>query len=942
LSQELVIHKSPEGNHLFYKFMPLEIIIHLAAVGLLAWHFEIHLQDPVFTWFIYGLAAVCLARMAILFAIKLYDHFRIEGAGLTGTLMLYGNNFIAGGVWGAAFIWLPANITTVSFDEPLFPLIIAGVLGATLAGAALQASLFATFALPCLTPLIVYSSYSQPLKTTSIWLFLAAAAVVSVWVSSRLENVFTRYRSLSRQNTTLLQDLTVAKHQAEADHKTIEHANNALKQEVVERKAAEEKIRASERETARILQDMQETYFQVNEAGEIIRISPSVHTLLGYNEREILGTQFASWFPNPRASAEFSKMLRDKGGVIQNHETRLRHRFDQDIWVSINAHSSGFQTGRSIGFEGTIRDITQNKLAAEALHREKERLHVTLESIGDGVITTDINRKVEYLNPVAEWMTGWSEESARGKPITTVFNLVDENTNRPVALPLKQWLAEGKRSDLGNPVVLLNNKHERTYTIELKGSPISDLKGKVIGSVLVFRNVSKLHTLTKQLSYQASHDALTGLINRKEFESRVKHAINSAQKDGKNHALCYVDLDQFKIVNDTCGHHAGDELLIQVTAQLNDALRESDTLARLGGDEFGLLLIGCPLDRAVQVAENIRKLVEKFRFIWDDRVFRIGASIGLVAITPKTTGLVELLSAADSACYVAKESGRNQVHVYRPDDQAIADRQGQMQWTHRIQTALEENRFELHFQSIIPVTNNASAGLSGELLIRMVENPASQKKKLIMPTAFIPAAERYQLMPKIDQWVIVNALNELKSLGLTKSSQSQRQWDMCFINLSGQSIGDQKVLDVILKTLETTQVPPSILCFEITESSVIANLENANQFITTLKSVGCRFALDDFGTGLSSFAYLKNLPVDFLKLDGELVRDIATDKASYAMVDAINRVAHVMGMKTIAEHVETEDILQALRRMGVDYAQGFGIEPPVSFKWTSLPLTKAS
>jgi diguanylate cyclase (GGDEF)-like protein/PAS domain S-box-containing protein len=820
----------------------------------------------------------------------------------------------------------------------LFALIVAGVLAATLAGSALQARFFAGFAVPCLTIPLVYSVYTQSLTNTLLWLFLAFGALLSIFASSRLESIFSRYRALSRQNTTLLQDLAEAKHQAEHNRKTIEKANDALKEEVIERKVAEEKIRASERETARILQDMQETYFQVNNDGAIIRISPSVKFLLGYADSEILGRKFFDLFAHARYANEFTNALNTAGGVVQNHETRLQHQLSQEIWVSINAHASHNTQGVTRAFEGTIRDITLNKLAAEALHGEKERLHVTLESIGDGVITTDVNRRVEYLNPVAEWMTGWPEENARGKPITTVFKLVDESTNRPVALPLKQWLEEGHQSELANPVVLLNKKQERTYSIELKGSPISDLKGKVIGTVLVFRNVSKLHTLTKQLTYQASHDALTGLINRKEFESRVTHAINSAQKDRKSHALCYVDLDQFKIVNDTCGHHAGDELLIHLTAQLKDTLRKSDTLARLGGDEFGVLLVGCPIDRAKQVAETIRCAVEKFRFIWNDRVFRVGASIGLAAITPKTPGLVELLSAADSACYIAKENGRNQVHVYRPDDQAIADRQGQMQWTHRIQNALEENRFELHFQTIMPLHGDLRPSLSGELLIRMVENPAGREKKLIMPTAFIPAAERYQLMPKIDRWVIVNALNTLKTLQIG----ANRQGNLCFINLSGQSIGDPKILDVIVKTLQSTQVPPDIVCFEITESSVIANLDSANQFINVLKTMGCRFALDDFGTGLSSFAYLKNLAVDFLKLDGELVTDVAKDKASYAMVDAIHRVAHVMGMKTIAEHVETEDTLHALRKIGVDFAQGFGIEPPVSFKWASLPMTKAS
>jgi diguanylate cyclase (GGDEF)-like protein/PAS domain S-box-containing protein len=891
----------------------------------------------VFKTFVFGLVSICVCRLVILFGIKIYDNYKIDGAGLAGTVTLYLNNVVSGGFWGASLIWLSHSMVSVSFDKSLFPLIIAGLLAASLAGSALQAKLFAAFAIPCVSLLLVYSAYTQPFETTSVWLFLACASLLSLWVSSRLENVLSRYRVLSRQNTTLLQDLATAKQQAEANRKTIEKANDALKEEVIERKTAERKIRNSERETARILQDMQETYFQVNGQGEIVRISPSVQYLMGCSESEVVGTRFSALFAKPQYYKQFINSLRDSVNMVQNHETCLCHRFNQDIWVSINAHASYGQLDALEGFEGTIRDITVNKLAADALHQEKERLHVTLESIGDGVITTDVNRKVEFLNPVAEWMTGWSEENAHGKPITTVFKLVDENTNRPVALPLKKWLEEGQRSELGNPVVLLNKKQERTYSIELKGSPISDLKGKVIGTVLVFRNVSKLHTLTKQLTYQASHDSLTGLINRKEFESRVKHAINSAQKDGKTHALCYVDLDQFKIVNDTSGHHAGDELLIQLTARLKDALRESDTLARLGGDEFGVLLVGCPLDRAKQVAENIRHLVEKFRFIWEDRVFRVGASIGLVAITPKTTDLVELLSAADSACYVAKESGRNQVHVYRPNDRAIADRQGQMQWTHRIQSALEQNRFELHIQSIVPVQDISSPMFSGEILIRMVENSTHGEKKLITPNAFIPAAERYQLMRKIDQWVVVNALEVLQKLqyGVT-------QWGMCCINLSGQSIGDQKILDIIVSTLKSTKIPPSILCFEITESAVIANLENAHQFINTLNTMGCRFALDDFGAGLSSYAYLKNLPVDFLKLDGELVKDAATDKASYAMVDAINHVAHVLGMQTIAEHVESEETLQALQRIGVDYAQGFGIEPPVSIKWASLPMTKAS
>jgi Amt family ammonium transporter len=367
-------------------------------------------------------------------------------------------------------------------------------------------------------------------------------------------------------------------------------------------------------------------------------------------------------------------------------------------------------------------------------------------------------------------------------------------------------------------------------------------------------------------------------------------------------------------------------LLKQLTARLQGLLRESDTLARLGGDEFGVLLVGCPLQRAAEVAEKIRADVEQYRFPWEDRVFRVGTSIGLVPITPEAGDLTELLSAADSACYVAKEGGRNQVHVYKPDDKAIAQQQGQMQWMPRIQRALEKGLFELHFQSIIPIKNAKSGRLCGEVLVRMIDETRQAPNNCIPPNAFIPAAERYQLMPKIDRWVIGKTFELLHH-----QKDILKHWEMCSINLSGQSLGDSKLLEFILAALQKTRLPADVLCFEITESSVIANMEEANMFIHTLQKLGCKFALDDFGTGLSSFSYLKNLPVNFVKLDGELVRDIAKDKTSYAMVEAINRVAHVMGIKTIAEHVETVATVNALKQISVDYAQGYVVDTPQAF-----------
>ena len=446
-----------------------------------------------------------------------------------------------------------------------------------------------------------------------------------------------------------------------------------------------------------------------------------------------------------------------------------------------------------------------------------------------------------------------------------------------------------------------------------------------------------MRTLTNQLSFQATHDALTGLINRREFEVRVNQAIKSSKHDNKNHAMLYIDLDQFKVVNDTCGHHAGDELLKQLTSRLEGLLRESDTLARLGGDEFGVLLVGCPIQRASEVAEKIRADVEQYKFVWEERIFRVGTSIGLVPINTNTGDLTELLSAADSACYVAKEGGRNQVHLYKADDKAIAQQQGQMQWMSRIQRALEQSHFELPFQSIIPVKDSKSGRLCGEVLIRMIDENKKAPDHLILPGAFMPAAERYQLMPKIDRWTIAKTFDLLSN-----QKDILKHWEMCNINLSGQSIGDTALLQFILENIKKTNVPADVLCFEITENSVIANLEEANQFIKTLKKLGCKFALDDFGTGLSSFSYLKNLNVDFVKLDGEIVRDIAKDKTSYAMVEAINKVAHVMGIKTIAEHVETVATLNALKKISVDYAQGFVIDRPQAFPSMNTNATKAS
>jgi len=932
-----VIRNTPEGNQTLYRLMPVEILLQLAALAIFAHEYWDTISREYMVAFISVIAIVSLYRFMVVSYLRYFGDPKAEGHGTFASANFILGNVLSGLSWGGGFIVLSALSDHIALSDSLIPVLMACVVMASLAGSALWSWLFLAFALTALLPPMVWSFATGDFADTTIWGQLLLVASLTFWGAKRAEAAFHRYRTNGRQNVALLQELASAKQSAIDNTMELARAHEKLKIEFEERKIIEEKIRASERETARILSDMQDTYFQVDSKGYIKRLSPSVLPLLGQSLESLHNSNFADLFVSKHAYNNLIKSLDTRGGSVQNYEARLRHITGHPIWASINAHYSSNGMDTTHGFEGTMRDVTTEKESEEKIYQEKEQLHVTLESIGDGVITTDPQGKVAYLNPVAEKMTGWDENLATGKSLSDILNLLDEKTNKSVTVPISKWLSQNQRVRLNHPVILVNRKKTREYTVEFSGSPLRNSDGKVIGAVFVFHNVTKLRTLTNQLSYQATHDALTGLINRREFENRVKQAIKSSQNESKNHAMFYIDLDQFKVVNDTSGHHAGDQLLKQLTARLQGLLRESDTLARLGGDEFGVLLIGCPLPRAVEVAEKIRADVELFRFPWDDRIFRVGTSIGLVPITPTTTDLTELLSAADSACYVAKERGRNQVHVYKPDDKAIAQQQGQMQWMPRMQRALEKGLFELHFQSIIPIKNSQTKRLCGEVLLRMVDEDREIPDHCIPPSAFVPAAERYQLMPKIDRWVIAKTFDLLKN-----QKDILKYWEMCSINLSGQSLGDAKLLQFVLNALKESDLPAHVLCFEITESSVISNIDDANQFIKTLRNLGCKFALDDFGTGLSSFSYLKNLEVDFVKLDGELVRDIAKDKTSYAMVEAINQVAHVMGIKTIAEHVETVATINALKAISVDYAQGYVIDTPQAFPSLSQTAAEAS
>ncbi len=446
---------------------------------------------------------------------------------------------------------------------------------------------------------------------------------------------------------------------------------------------------------------------------------------------------------------------------------------------------------------------------------------------------------------------------------------------------------------------------------------VENLEGRRL-MLTVCEDITEARDLSQQLSYQATHDALTGLVNRREFENRLRRVIETVQGGDDEHALCYLDLDQFKVINDTCGHVAGDELLRQLATLLQQQTRKRDTLARLGGDEFGVLLERCSLAQARRVAKAIRKAIKGFRFLWEDKSSVIGVSIGLVPITAASGGITQVMSAADTACYAAKDAGTNRIHVYREDDAELARRYGEMQWVARIIRALEEDRFRLALQPIAATVDDGH-GEHYELLLRMED----EQGDTVWPDSFLPAAERYNLSAKIDRWVIDTALDWFSA----RPQRLERLY-LCSINLSGHSLSDESFLDFLIRKFRESGVPPGKICFEITETVAIINLTSARRFIGALKELGCRFALDDFGSGLSSFAYLKNLPVDFIKIDGVFVRDIVDDPIALAMVNSINEIGHVMGKQTIAEFAENEPILAKLRALGVDYVQGFAVGRP--------------
>lgn len=655
-----------------------------------------------------------------------------------------------------------------------------------------------------------------------------------------------------------------------------------------------------------------------------VYLSPRLRQMLGPRANEDGGTAsvFLILHPQDRRRAMRAVAAHVWHGLPLDLEFRVPGTGGEPRWFRARGASARNEAGTSMRMAGSVTEITERRKADAQLFAAKERAEVTLQSIGDAVITTDASGRIDYLNPGAERLTHWTTERARGLTVGAICRFVVESSGKSIEDPVMQVLNAEPMWSQSDKLVLAHAEGLQV-AVDLSVTPIRDRAGNMDGVVLVMRDVSSDREHAAQLTYQASHDVLTGLINRREFERRLARAMAASDASGLPFTVLYLDLDQFKVVNDTCSHAAGDELLRQIAALFLGHVRVCDAVARLGGDEFVVLLENCDADDALTIAESLRVAIGDLPFAFGERHFATTASIGLVSLSGDTRlAREDILGAADAACHLAKEKGRNRVQTYHLDDDEVAVRQSEMCWVSRIQAALASDRFCLYAQDIVDLRETSQRHV--ELLLRMVDEHGA----LIPPRAFIPAAERYGLMPSIDRWVVQSAFAALRRAHDRDTSSAP---SLCAINLSGNSLCEDGFGCFLRQQFTAFGIAPSSICFEITETAAISSLSRATAFIRDMRSLGCYFSLDDFGAGMSSFTYLKHLPVDFVKIEGGFVKDMIEDPIDLAMVEAINNIGHVTGKRTIAECVGTPELLDAVRRLGIDFAQGFAVSVPRPF-----------
>jgi diguanylate cyclase (GGDEF)-like protein/PAS domain S-box-containing protein len=649
-------------------------------------------------------------------------------------------------------------------------------------------------------------------------------------------------------------------------------------------------------------------------------------TLLGMNGTEVLGRPLSDFVGPEYVELVEGNLRRRLAGesAAERYEVELigAHGEVTRVELSSTVIDSAGETALLLTALEMMPQATLS-LAPSA----RPRAVAALDAMGESVITVDVDGRIDYFNHAAEILLGQRFDQVIGKAFIEVASLVDETDRRSLGDPVRIALMAGGRVTMGRRAVLVPVNGGAERSVELNVTPLANGK-EPPGFVLVLHDTSELRGLARQMTYQASHDALTGLVNRREFERRLQEAMDSAQTGDATHALCYLDLDRFKVVNDTCGHTAGDNMLREVASIIKEAVRDSDTVGRIGGDEFALLLVGCPLEKARQIADDVVRSVNDYRFVWKDKIFNIGVSIGLVEIGRGGGAIEDLMNSADSACYVAKKQGGVHVHVYSAREEASARHSGEIHWLQKLQGALRDNKFELYYQ---PIVHSHAGVLRGPALEVFVRMEGENGQPAAPPAEFIRAAERYRLMPYVDRWVVQAVLSALGRGGLRLPEGRS-----VAINISGQTLGDSEFLEFVADCFDHTGAAPGDICFEVTESSVVANLDHARRFIAVLHGMGCEFALDDFGSGLSSFSTLKTLPVDYLKIDGSFIRNLAGDSVNQAMVAAMIELSRSLNFRLVAEQVEDQLSLDAVKKLGIDFVQGFMIGRPAPLSTTPL------
>jgi diguanylate cyclase (GGDEF)-like protein/PAS domain S-box-containing protein len=650
--------------------------------------------------------------------------------------------------------------------------------------------------------------------------------------------------------------------------------------------------------------------------------------MLGMTAADVIGRPLVDFVAPEYVELVGSNLRRSLAGetAAERYEVELvaAHGEVTRVELSVTIIDSGGESALLL----TALEMLPN--AVPSLTSSRPRAMVTLDAMGESVITVDAEGRIDYINHSAEALLGQGFDQVVGKSFADVASLVDEADRRTLGDPVRKALTTGGRVTVGKRAVLVPANGSMERSVEISVTPLKSEAKETLGLVLVMHDTSELRGLTRQMTYQASHDALTGLVNRREFERRLREAMDAAQTGDVAHALCYLDLDRFKVVNDTCGHTAGDNMLREVATIIKDAVRDSDTAGRIGGDEFAMLLVGCPLEKARQIADDVVRAVGDFRFVWRDKIFNIGVSIGLVEIGRGGGSIEDIMNSADSACYVAKKQGGVHVHVYSAREEAKARHSGEIHWLQKLQNALRDNRFELYYQ---PIVHAQTAGVRGPALEVFVRLEAENGQPAAPPAEFIRAAERYRLMPHVDRWVVQAVLSALGRGGMRLPPGRS-----VAINISGQTLGDAEFLEFVVDCFDHTGANPGDICFDVTESAVVANLDHARRFIGVLHGMGCEFALDDFGSGLSSLSTLKTLPMDYLKIDGSFIANLAVDTVNQAMVGAMIELSRSLHFRIVAEQVEDQSSLDTVREMGIDFAQGFFIGRPQPLSVTPAPL----